>query len=145
MTAVKTGPRTCSVARTLEVIGEKWALLAIREVFLGARRFEEIVANTGAPRDTLAIRLRTLVAHGILARRRYSDHPPRDEYVLTDAGRDLYPVIISLMQWGDRHRPLDSGPPMVLDHDGNHRLEPQWDCAKCGTHIDPHDVTRAVP
>jgi DNA-binding HxlR family transcriptional regulator len=144
MTAVRTGPRTCSVARTLEVVGEKWALLAIREVFLGARRFEEMVAHTGAPRDTLAIRLRTLVAHGILARRRYSDHPPRDEYVLTDAGRDLYPVIISLMQWGDRHLPLDSGPPMVLDHDCNHRLEPQWDCARCGQRIDPHDVSRAT-
>src|ERR1700744_4471890 len=103
--AAPTSPRTCSIARTLEIVGEKWALLAIREVFLGCRRFEEMVANTGAPRDTLASRLRTLVAQGILEKRRYSDHPPRHEDVLTQAGRDLYPVILSLMQWGDLHRP----------------------------------------
>jgi DNA-binding HxlR family transcriptional regulator len=142
MATVTTAPRTCSVARTLEVVGEKWALLAIREVFLGCRRFEEMVNNTGAPRDTLAARLRTLVAHGILERRRYSDHPPRDEYVLTAAGRDLYPVILSLMQWGDRHLPLEDGPPMVLDHNCGHRLEPQWDCAHCGDRIESRQVTR---
>jgi DNA-binding HxlR family transcriptional regulator len=124
--------RTCSVARTLEVVGEKWALLAIREVFLGARKFEEMVANTGAPRDTLAARLKTLVAHGILERRRYSERPPRDEYVLTDAGRDLYPVIISLMQWGDRHRPLDGGPPMLLEHSCGHRMHARLTCESCG-------------
>jgi DNA-binding HxlR family transcriptional regulator len=137
-----TQPRTCSVARTLEVVGEKWALLVIREVFLGTRRFEEMVLNIGAPRDTLAARLRTLVAHGILAKRRYSERPPRDEYVLTQAGRDLYPVILSLMQWGDRHLPLDSGPPMLLEHSCGHRLEHQWDCAHCGKQIDPREVTR---
>jgi DNA-binding HxlR family transcriptional regulator len=144
MATVMSEPRTCSVARTLELVGEKWALLAIREVFLGSRRFEEMVQNTGAPRDTLAARLRTLVAAGILERRRYSDHPPRDEYVLTASGRDLYPVILSLMQWGDRHLPLESGPPMVLDHDCGHRLEPRWDCAHCGQHIDPRQVTRVT-
>ena len=141
VTATRT-PRNCSIARTLEVVGEKWALLAVREVFLGARRFEEMVANTGAPRDTLAARLRTLVEHGILERRRYSEHPPRDEYVLTSAGRDLYPVILSLMHWGDRHRPLESGPPMVLEHHCGHRLDRKWICAHCGEEIRPTDVTR---
>jgi DNA-binding HxlR family transcriptional regulator len=144
MASLTAAPRTCSVARTLEVVGEKWALLAIREVFLGCRRFEEMVQNTGAPRDTLAARLRTLVEHGILERRRYNDHPPRDEYVLTPAGRDLYPVILSLMKWGDKHLPLDSGPPMVLDHDCGHRLEPRWDCAHCGRPIDARQVTRVT-
>ena len=84
-------PRICSIARTLDIVGEKWALLAIREVFLGDRRFDEMVRRTGAPRDTLAARLRTLVAAGILERRRYSEHPARFEYHLTEAGRDLYP------------------------------------------------------
>jgi DNA-binding HxlR family transcriptional regulator len=142
MTTVTTTPRTCSVARTLEIVGEKWALLAIREVFLGSRRFDAIVANTGAPRDTMAARLRTLVAHDILARRRYSDHPPRDEYVLTESGRDLYPVILALMQWGDRHRPLDGGPPMKLEHKCGHRLEHRWDCVHCGAEIHAREVTR---
>jgi DNA-binding HxlR family transcriptional regulator len=144
MATAKPAPRTCSVARTLEVVGEKWALLAIREVFLGVRRFEEMLTNIGAPRDTLAARLRTLVEHGILERRQYSDHPPRDEYVLSAAGRDLYPVILGLMQWGDRHRPVDGGPPMVLDHACGHRLEPRLDCAHCGEQIQARQVTRVT-
>ncbi|HTW21922.1 MAG TPA: helix-turn-helix domain-containing protein [Mycobacteriales bacterium] len=143
MAVTAAAPRTCSVARTLEIVGEKWALLAVREVFLGSRRFEEMLHNTGAPRDTLAARLRTLVDHGILERRRYSEHPPRDEYVLTAAGRDLYPVILTLMQWGDRHRPLRSGPPMPLEHSCGHRLVARLTCAHCGEPVDPRQVTRA--
>lgn len=144
MASITRTPRTCSVARTLEIVGEKWALLVIREVFLGVRRFDEMVQNTGAPRDTLAARLRTLVDEGILERRQYSERPPRDEYVLTQAGRDLYPVILSLMQWGDRHRPLPGGPPMVLDHDCGHRLEHRWDCVHCGKEIDARQVKRVT-
>jgi DNA-binding HxlR family transcriptional regulator len=142
MTAIDATPRVCSVARTLEVVGEKWSLLAIREVFLGSRRFDEIVANTGAPRDTLANRLRTLVDAGILAKQRYSERPPRDEYVLTDAGRDLYPVIISLMQWGDKHLPLDSGPPMPLRHDCGKPLRAHLACDACGGRVDRSTVRR---
>jgi len=136
------GPRVCSVARTLEVVGEKWALLAVREVFLGSHRFEEMVANTGAPRDTLATRLRTLVEFGVLEKRRYSDRPPRDEYVLTDAGRELYPVIISLMQWGDKHRPLDSGPPLKLRHDCGKPLRTHLACDHCGGVVERSTVRR---
>src|SRR6266516_4219557 len=103
MTAVAAQPRQCSVARTLEIVGEKWALLAVREVFLGNRRFDEMVRRTGAPRDTLAARLRSLAGAGILERRQYCEHPARYEYLLTDAGRDLYPVITTLMHWGDKY------------------------------------------
>jgi DNA-binding HxlR family transcriptional regulator len=85
MTAATAQPRACSVARTLELVGEKWALLAVREVFLGNRRFDEMVRRTGAPRDTMAARLRTLAGAGILERRQYSEHPARYEYRLTDA------------------------------------------------------------
>ena len=125
-------PRTCSIARTLDIVGEKWALLAIREVFLGDRRFDEMVRRTGAPRDTLAARLRTLVAAGILERRRYSDHPARSEYHLTEAGRDLYPVIATLMRWGDKYLAGDDGPPLVLEHSCGHRLVAQLTCQACG-------------
>ena len=125
-------PRTCSIARTLDIVGEKWALLAIREVFLGDRRFDEMVRRTGAPRDTLAARLRTLVAAGILERRRYSDHPARFEYHLTEAGRDLYPVIATLMRWGDKYLAGDDGPPLVLEHSCGHRLVAQLTCQACG-------------
>ena len=103
MVSISAGPRPCSIARTLDLVGEKWALLAVREVFLGNRKFDEMVRRTGAPRDTLAARLRTLTGAGILERRQYSEHPARFEYHLTEAGRDLYPVIMTLMRWGDKY------------------------------------------
>ena len=140
MTAVSARPRACSVARTLEIVGEKWALLAVREVFLGNRRFDEMVRRTGAPRDTLAARLRTLVDAGILERRQYSTHPARFEYRLTEAGRDLYPVILTLMRWGDRHLAGADGPPLVLEHSCGHRLVAQVVCEACGKPADARDA-----
>jgi DNA-binding HxlR family transcriptional regulator len=140
MTSTATHPRECSVARTLEIVGEKWALLAVREVFLGNRRFDGIVRRTGAPRDTLASRLRTLVAAGILDRRQYSDHPARFEYRLTDAGLELYPVILTLMRWGDRHLATSAGPPLVLEHHGDHHLVAQVTCEACGETVRPGDA-----
>jgi len=125
-------PRACSIARTLDIVGEKWALLALREVFLGDRRFDEMVRRTGAPRDTLAARLRTLTAAGVLERRQYSEHPARFEYHLTDAGRDLYPVIATLMRWGDKYLAGQEGPPLVLEHSCGHQLVPELVCRACG-------------
>ena len=122
MTVATAQPRPCSVARTLDIVGEKWALLAVREVFLGNRKFDEMIRRTGAPRDTLAARLRTLVGAGILERRQYCEHPARYEYRLTDAGRDLYPVITTLMRWGDKYLAGDGVPAVVLQH---HRRAPR--------------------
>ena len=119
------------MARTLEVVGEKWALLVVREVFLGNRRFDEMVRRTGAPRDTLA-RLRTLVEGGILERRQYSDHPTRYEYFLTEAGLDLYPVIVTLREWGDQHLAGPEGPPAVFEHRCGHPLFSHLVCDTCG-------------
>jgi DNA-binding HxlR family transcriptional regulator len=141
MTAVTSQPRACSIARALDIGGEKWALLAVREVFLGNRRFDEMIRRTGAPRDTLAARLRTLVASGILERRQYSEHPARYEYRLTGAGRDLYPVIVTLMRWGDKHLAGEDGPPLVLEHHCGHRLEARLVCESCGEAVDPRDTT----
>jgi DNA-binding HxlR family transcriptional regulator len=132
VTSASSQPRACSVARTLELVGEKWALLAIREVFLGNRRFDEMVRRTGAPRDTLAARLRTLTGAGILQRRQYSEHPARFEYHLTGAGRELYPVILTLMRWGDRHLAGDAGPPLVLEHACGQPLVAEVICTACG-------------
>lgn len=113
-------PRVCSVARTVEIVGEKWSLLVLREVFLGVRRFDAIGAATGAPRAVLADRLRTLVEAGVLVRRAYRDAGARTrhEYRLTDAGRALQPALIALMEWGDRYRPVAAGPPLRIEHDG---------------------------
>jgi DNA-binding HxlR family transcriptional regulator len=132
MTTATTTPRVCSVARSLEIVGEKWALLAVREVLLGNRRFDEMVRQTGAPRDTLAARLRTLVQAGILERRQYSDHPARFEYFLTESGKDLYPVVVALREWGDRHLAGADGPPAIFTHSCGHTLVSKLVCASCG-------------
>jgi DNA-binding HxlR family transcriptional regulator len=133
-------PRVCPVARTLDVVGEKWALLAVREVFLGNGRFDEMVRRTGAPRDTLAARLRTLVDAGILERQQYSVHPARFEYLLTKAGTELYPVMLTLMRWGVRHLGMETGWPATLEHSCGQRLSPQLICEACGEPIHSRDV-----
>ena len=132
MVSVSARPRECSIARTLELVGEKWALLAVREVFLGNGRFDQMVRRTGAPRDTMAARLRALVGTGILERRQYSEHPARFEYHLTEAGRDLYPVILTLMHWGDKYLAGPAGPPLILEHRCGHRLSADVVCQACG-------------
>lgn len=98
-----TGPRACGIADALELIGDRWSLLVLREVTLGVRRFSDIRANTGAPRETLAARLKKLEAEGLLVRRPYSDRPPREEYVLTDAGKALAPILRALRIWGETY------------------------------------------
>jgi len=95
--------RACPIAGALDVVGERWSLLVLRELGLGVHRFKDILVNTGAPRETLALRLRKLEEAGVIERRRYCDHPPRDEYLLTGPGRDLLPVLAALRQWGERH------------------------------------------
>jgi DNA-binding HxlR family transcriptional regulator len=140
MTAVPARPRACSVARTLDVVGEKWALLAVREVFFGNRRFDEMVRRTGAPRDTLALRLRTLTAAGILERRQYCAHPARFEYHLTPAGRELYPVLTALREWGDAHLAGQDGPPLIIEHSCGHSLVTRLVCEACGETVDARDA-----
>jgi DNA-binding HxlR family transcriptional regulator len=144
MVAATARPRECSIARTLDLVGEKWARLAVREVFLGDRRFDEIVRRTGAPRDTMAARLRSLAGAGILERRQYSDHPARFEYFLTDAGKDLYPVIMTLMRWGDKYLAGDGGPPLVLEHSCGHVLAAELTCEACGEAV-AVGTTRPAP
>ncbi|MET0474689.1 MAG: helix-turn-helix domain-containing protein [Mycobacterium sp.] len=95
--------RPCPVAAALEVVGERWALLVVREIAMGTRRFSEIVTGTGAPRDRIAARLKTLEAAGVIARRPYQDRPRRDEYTLTESGLGLLPVLDALLAWGADH------------------------------------------
>jgi DNA-binding HxlR family transcriptional regulator len=130
--------RPCSVAAALSLVGEKWALLAVREISFGNRRFDQIARNTGAPRDRLAARLRALEAAGVIARRRYSDHPPRYEYELTSSGEDLRPVLIALRSWGDKWA-VDA-PPSTLTHSCGHDLDAVMMCRHCGTEVKPRDL-----
>src|SRR5947209_2334659 len=127
--------RTCSVAAALDVIGEKWSLLVVRELFLGSRRFSDIAANTGAPRDVLTARLRRLEELGVISRRAYSERPPRYEYVLTHAGRDLRPVVMALKHWGDTHVVGRRLAP-VFEHACGAVFEPRTSCAHCGAPAD---------
>lgn len=99
----RTAPRVCSIADALDVVGERWSLLVVRELGFEVHRFKDIQINTGAPRETLALRLRKLEDAGVIERRRYSERPPRDEYLLTDAGRALLPVLRALREWGEDH------------------------------------------
>ena len=131
--------RPCSIAAALQVVGDRWSLLAVREVHLGNHRFSEIVEGTGAPRDRLAARLKTLVTNGILERRPYQDAPPRSDYHLTKAGRELIPVLDALLVWGDRWA-VDEPPIKLLHHD--HPLRTHTVCDVCGETVRATDVHR---
>ena len=135
----------CSVARTLDVIGEWWTMLIVRDAFRGVTRFEDFHRNLGIARTVLSTRLDRLVEHGIFTRRQYSDHPPRSEYLLTDKGRDLFPVLVTLTQWGDRWAADDDGPPLRLVHEPcEHATSPRLVCEHCGGDVNP-DTVRPEP
>ena len=105
----------CSVAQCLEVVGEWWSMLIVRDALLGVTRFEEFQRRLGISRNILQARLRTLVDGGVLVRVPYSEHPPRHEYRLTRKGRDLWPVVNAMRQWGDQYA-APSGPPIEIVH-----------------------------
>jgi DNA-binding HxlR family transcriptional regulator len=132
--------QNCSIARTLELIGDRWTLLVLREAFTRTRRFEDFQRNLAIARNVLTDRLGRLVDDGILERRRYREHPPRDEYRLTDRGLDLWPVLISLAKWGDRHA-ADHGPPRLFLHRGcGGELTERLRCDRCGADLGPRDI-----
>jgi DNA-binding HxlR family transcriptional regulator len=137
-------PITCSIGRAMEILGERWTFLILRESFYGVRRFSDIQRNLGIARNVLSIRLQTLVGAGILERVLYQREPERYEYRLSDAGKDLYPAIVTLMRWGDRHLQGEDegGPPVVLRHNAcGHEADPRLVCSHCHEELDPHQVT----
>jgi DNA-binding HxlR family transcriptional regulator len=123
-------PRLCTAAAALGVIGEKWSLLVVRELAFGIHRFDAIVENTGAPRDILTNRLRSLERAGVVEKRQYSERPPRFEYHLTQAGRELRPILLSLGQWGSRW--AAGAPPVGFEHTCGETLELVHTCKACG-------------
>jgi len=135
------GETTCSVARALSVVGDRWTLLVLRDAFLGVRRFEDFQADLGTSRHRLADRLRKLVAHDVLERVPYATRPPRYEYRLTEKGRDLYPVVVSLTRWGDRWMAGRHGPPVRLVHRGCGReVMPALTCPACAAPVSARDM-----
>ena len=122
---------TCSIAATLEVVGDPWTLLILRDAFRGVRRFEQWQERLGVARNVLAARLKSLVAHGVLETKLYSERPPRHEYVLTAKGRALSPVLLTMAAWGDAHVYGEDGGPMRFVH-GDHPFTPKLVCECCG-------------
>jgi DNA-binding HxlR family transcriptional regulator len=133
--------QTCSVARTLELVGERWTLLIIRDAFLGVRRFGDFAERLGVARNVLQDRLERLVETGILEKVPYQERPLRHEYRLTDMGRDLWPSIVALLQFGDKHLAAEAGPPMLLLHRGcGGELDDRRMCRVCGAEVELQSV-----
>jgi DNA-binding HxlR family transcriptional regulator len=132
---------TCSIARAMDVLGERWTLLILRESFYGVKRFSAMQRNLGIARNILSSRLQLLVRTGILERRRYQEDPERFEYKLTKKGLALYPAVVAIMRWGDEHLSEAEGPPIVLRHSCGELADPVLVCAHCREELDPRAVT----
>jgi DNA-binding HxlR family transcriptional regulator len=131
----------CSVAQALSVVGDRWTMLILKEAFMRVRRFEDFLDHTGVPRPVLAERLKVLVDNGVLERRRYSERPDRFEYRLTEKGRDLWPVLISLLRWGDKWMTGKEGPPVEVHHKAcGHAIHPELACPECGEWLEATDM-----
>jgi DNA-binding HxlR family transcriptional regulator len=138
---VESQRRECSVAGALDVIGEKWSLLVVRELLFGVDTFNEIAAKTGAPRDILTARLRRLEELGVIERHVYSERPLRHRYALTPKGKDLRPVMMTLKHWGDTHVMGQVMPP-IYEHTCGEVFAPRIECAACEETIQPRSLTR---
>ena len=134
----------CSVAATLEVVGDPWTLLILRDAFAGVKRFEQWQERLGVARNVLAARLKTLVAHGVMETRRYSERPPRHEYWLTDKGKALSPVLLTMSEWGDRYvYGRDKSPVMFTHKTCGCAFHPVLACEACGEVVQRGDLERA--
>lgn len=139
------GDWPCSVARTVDLVGDWWTPLVMREAFLGTRRFDAFQANLGIGRNILTQRLNRLVDEGVLVRRPYQERPLRHEYVLTDKGRDLFAVIATMKTWGDRWLAGDDGPPLTYHHTVcDHDMDAEVVCSHCREPLHVREV-RARP
>ena len=137
----------CSVARTADVIAEWWTPLIVRDAFYGRTRFEEFQQSLGLARNVLAARLGRLVEAGIMERRPYEEHPPRHEYVLTEKGRDLFPIIAAMLAWGDKWTAGEAGPPLLHRHKAcGCDFVPVMTCSECAEPLGAREVeVRAGP
>ncbi len=131
----------CSVARTIAVIGDRWSLLILRDCFLRVRRFDEFQARLGITRHLLADRLKKFVRFGVLRKAKYQESPARYEYILTQRGLDLYPVVMAIVHWGDVHMVDERGRPMLHEHKSCGKLfDPVMVCSECGEPITAKEV-----
>ena len=133
----------CSIARATDLFGDAWTALIMRDVLLGVTRFDDIAEDLGISRKVLAARLTRLVAEGVLTRERYQERPPREHYRATEKGAELYPVLLALMDWGDRWYAGAAGPPaLVHHHDCGRDTTPVTVCAQCGEPLTAANTTQ---
>jgi DNA-binding HxlR family transcriptional regulator len=135
------GAMECSIARTVDVIGEPWSPLVLRNIYVGITRFEQLQSSLGISRKVLAERLRWLVEHGVLQRQAYTDRPPRDEYVLTQKGLELVQVLMVMVAWGDKWLAGEDGPPVLYRHHACNQISHvELRCSVCGEPMRATDI-----
>lgn len=135
----------CSIARTVDLLGDWWTPLVLREAFYGVRRFDDLQASLGIGRNILTERLRRLVDQDLLERRKYQDRPERFEYVLTPKGHDFYPVLAAMVAWGDRWLDGGKGAPVLLRHKGCGKVtHAEVVCSECGEPLVARDVRTEI-
>ncbi|MFV0524927.1 MAG: winged helix-turn-helix transcriptional regulator [Acidimicrobiales bacterium] len=134
------GTMRCSIARSFAVMGDPWKALVVRDLHVGLTRFDQLVADLGVSRKVLTQRLQELVDDGLVERRAYQQRPLRHDYLLTEQGRDLVPIILAVLAWGDRWLAGDAGPPAITYHHG-HPIEVAVVCAHCGEPVQAEGVS----
>ena len=135
----------CSLARTVDVFGDSWTLLIVRDAMQGLTRFDEFQRSLNVARNTLSDRLGRLVDAGVMTKRFYQDNPPRYEYLLTEKGRDFFPILAGMLAWGDRWLDDGGGAPVVLHHrEPDHKIVPRVVCAECGEPVVHSDIQFCV-
>lgn len=136
------GEQPCSIARSLAIVGDRWTLMVLRCAFLGTRRFDDFQTMLGVTRHVLADRLKRLVEADVLKKVPYHDRQERFEYRLTEKGRDLYPVLLALVGWGDKWLDGGMGPPLQYHHHICGKIfTPTMTCSECGEPVNPREVT----
>ena len=140
--AKKVDHRVCSVSRTLQILGDRWIFLILREAFFGIKYYDQFISNLGIATNVLSSRLKILTDHGIMEKKKDAHDARRVKYRLTEKGLDLYSITLAFMQWGDRWLSDDSGPPLTLFHKPcGQKLTPTMNCSYCGQEIKAHDVS----
>ncbi|GLW08581.1 HxlR family transcriptional regulator [Microtetraspora sp. NBRC 13810] len=143
MTRTSLADVACSIARATDLFGDAWTALIMRDVLCGITRFDDLANDLGISRKILAARLARLVEEGVLARERYQEHPPREHYQATEKGKELYPVLLALMNWGDRWYAGPAGPPARIHHlTCDQDTTPVATCAHCGGPLTVDNTTQ---
>lgn len=132
--------QTCSIARSLEVVGERWTLLILRDTLLRPRRFDDLHRGLGVARNVLTDRLQRLCEEGLLERRLYQERPPRHEYASTEKARELLPALAALIGWGDKYYAPDGPPRLILHRSCGGAVVQSLRCETCGAALDAEEI-----